>query len=357
MDKNKPDRNLSASTKSNSILVIRLSALGDVAMSVPVLIALRENYPNLEITVLSNVKYEPFFSHIPYVNFHAAKVKTTHKGLFGLFELYREISVYNNNSIADLHNVIRSQIIDLLAAFSGKKIQRIDKGRKQKKDLTKGDQEELPQLKSTHERYVEVFSELGYNFSLFPTHVLLRRKISPKILVKLGQEPKKWIGIAPFAAHMGKMYPLDLMEKVVADLASNEKYKVILFGGGKKEVDILNNLASKYRGVINLAGQCSFEDELSVISNLDIMLSMDSGNGHLAAMFGIPVVTLWGVTHPALGFKPFMQPDKNQLLSDRVQFPLIPTSVYGNKVPDGYENVMRTISPQRVINRINEILG
>ena len=345
------------SRNSESIVVIRLSALGDVAMTVPVLIALREKYPSLEITMISNSRYAPFFSHISNINFHAAKVKDQHKGLFGLFELYREIDAYKYSAIADLHNVIRSQVIDLLASVAGRKIVRIDKGRKEKKALTSEQPEKLPQLKSTHERYVDVFSRLGYDFNLFPTHVLAKQRISAIIREKLGHEPKKWIGIAPFAAHEGKMYPIDLMEEVIKDLSANEKLKVILFGGGKKEVEVLNNLASKYRRVFNLAGQCSFEDELSVISNLDLMLSMDSGNGHLAAMYGIPVITLWGVTHPALGFKPFMQPNKNQLLSDRVQFPLIPTSVYGNKVPEGYEEVMRTISPQRVVKRINEILA
>ncbi|MEH6408729.1 MAG: glycosyltransferase family 9 protein, partial [Leeuwenhoekiella sp.] len=124
----------------------------------------------------------------------------------------------------------------------------------------------------------------------------------------------------------------------------------------KKEVAILNNLASKYKSAINMAGRYSFEDELSVISRLDAMLAMDSGNGHMAAMFGVPVVTLWGVTHPSLGFKPFLQPEENQLTSDRQQFPLIPTSVYGKKVPPGYENAMRTISPKKIVNRIKQIL-
>ena len=62
---------------------------------------------------------------------------------------------------------------------------------------------------------------------------------------------------------------------------------------------------------------------------------MDSGNGHLAAMYGIPVITVWGVTHPYAGFAPFLQPEENSITADREQFPLIPTSVYGNKVWGG----------------------
>jgi ADP-heptose:LPS heptosyltransferase len=84
---------------------------------------------------------------------------------------------------------------------------------------------------------------------------------------------------------------------------------------------------------------------------------MDSGNGHLAAMYGIPVVTLWGVTHPFTGFTPFNQPPENQITSDRKQYPLLPTSVYGNKYPDGYEEVMKTISPSTILASIQRILN
>ena len=101
----------------------------------------------------------------------------------------------------------------------------------------------------------------------------------------------------------------------------------------------------------------SLSEELELISNLDLMVSMDSGNGHMAAMYGVPVITLWGVTHPYAGFAPFNQPESHSLTSDRESFPMIPTSVYGNKVPGGYENVMRTIPPTRVYERILQVLG
>ena len=84
---------------------------------------------------------------------------------------------------------------------------------------------------------------------------------------------------------------------------------------------------------------------------------MDSANGHLAANYGVPVITLWGVTHPYAGFYPFQQPETNWLLSDRGKYPLIPTSVYGNKVPKGYENVMNTISETDVLLKIEEVLS
>ena len=86
------------------------------------------------------------------------------------------------------------------------------------------------------------------------------------------------------------------------------------------------------------------------------MLSMDSGNAHIAAMLGVKVITLWGATHPFAGFKPFNQPDDFCITSDREQFPFLPTSVYGNKKVEGYENAMRSILPETVVSKINSVL-
>ena len=146
------------------------------------------------------------------------------------------------------------------------------------------------------------------------------------------------------------------MQKVIDELTINTKNKIFLFGGGTKEIEILNQLANGKENVINLAGKIPFQEELHFISNLDVMLSMDSGNAHIAAMLGVNVITLWGATHPFAGFAPFNQPLENCLTSDRNQYPLLPTSVYGNKKVEGYEEVMRTISSAMVVEKIQNSL-
>lgn len=95
------------------------------------------------------------------------------------------------------------------------------------------------------------------------------------------------------------------MIEVIETLDKEDRYEIFLFGGGKREMDILNNIESKYKNVTNIVGKLSFEDELKLIGNLDAMVSMDSGNAHLAAMYGVPTITLWGVTHPFTGFYAF----------------------------------------------------
>ena len=342
--------------KSAHILVIRLSAMGDVAMMVPLFQALFAKYPLLKITVLTRKHFAPIFSQLEQVDVHIANVKGEHKGFPGLWRLYKELTKLNIDAVADLHNVLRSNVLKKYFSLTRIPFVQIDKGRKEKKALTRARNKEFKQLKTTHERYAEVFETLGFPVNPSDCKPLVRQPLPEKSLQLVVQDTKKWIGIAPFAAHSGKMYPMNLIQKVIEELSNTDKYKILLFGGGEAEKNKLEQISKTFTNTLNLVGKVSLEEELIIISNLDIMLSMDSGNAHLAANYGIPVVTLWGVTHPYAGFYPFNQPMENALISDRERFPLIPTSVYGNKIPAGYEKVMESISPENVVNKMLQIL-
>ena len=329
--------------------------MGDVAMTVPVLRVLAQTYPELKITVLSRPFFKPFFEEIPNLDFLEADVYGEHKR-FGLIKLANEAKDLGIDAVADLHNVIRSKIITKYLKIKGLETATIDKGRAEKKALIAARGKNISQLKSTHQRYADVFEKLGFPIDLNQFTVPPQKRLTPKLNGLIGVEPKKIIGIAPFAAHQSKMYPLSLMAEVIRELDETDKYRIFLFGGGKKEIKQLQQLEHPFANVTNVAGKLSFEEELALISNLDLMLSMDSGNGHLAAMYGVPVITLWGVTHPFAGFVPFKQPESNQLVADREKFPMIPTSIYGNKFPTGYEEVMKTIAPETVVNKVRELL-
>jgi ADP-heptose:LPS heptosyltransferase len=332
------------------ILVIRLSAMGDVAMTIPVLRAFSNQYPEVKITVLTREFFTPFFRDIKNVTVFPADLKGKHKGVFGLYKLSKELKKLDIDAVADLHNVLRTNILKVF--FFGKSFVQIDKGRAEKKALVSG--QNFQQLKTTHERYAEVFKALGFPLDLTNPKFPKPATLSSKTLDIVGKSSKKWIGIAPFAAHESKMYPFDLMEQVVESLPKT--HNILLFGGGKKEIEILDRFQNNYKNVINLAGKLSLNEELDVISNLDVMLSMDSGNGHMAAMLGVKVITIWGVTHPFAGFAPFNQPEGFALLSNREQFSLIPTSIYGNTFPGDYEEASRSIAPETVVEKINQIL-
>lgn len=336
--------------KPKHILVIRFSAMGDVAMMVPVLRIFANQNPDVKITVVTRAFFKPLFNGIPNVRVYTADLKGTHKGIIGLYKLSRALRKIGFDAVGDLHNVLRTKILKVF--FTGKKVVQIDKGRKEKKDLVSG--KSVRQLKTTHQRYADVFRNLGFELDLSSPLFSERFELSEELRRLLAKSNTPVIGIAPFAAHSSKMYPLHLMEKVISDL--NKSFRILLFGGGKEETSLLNNMASKYENVDSVAGTLSFDDELKLISNLDVMLSMDSGNAHLAAMFGIKVITIWGVTHPFAGFAPFNQPQDYALVANRDEFPLIPTSIYGNSYPEGYENASGSISVEEIVTKVTTVL-
>jgi ADP-heptose:LPS heptosyltransferase len=348
--------------KIQHIAVMRLSAMGDVAMTVPVVRAFVNQNPEIKITVISRPFFKPFFEGIPNVSFFAFDEKKRHKGFIGLMRLFQDLKGLHIDAFADLHNVLRSKIVRTLFALSGIKTAFVDKARAEKKALTRAENKIFQPLPTMFERHAKVFEELGFTVDLSHPRFPEKANLSDDVLKKLYKKNEIpsfdgiKIGIAPFAQYDSKVYPLDLMQEVIHQLAENSSYKILLFGGGKKEIELLDSLSKDKENVIVVAGKLEFKKELQLISNLDLMLSMDSGNAHIAAMLGVKVITLWGATHPFTGFSPFNQPLENALVSDRNLFPKLPTSVYGNKMVEGYEEVMRTISVQSVIDKINSIV-
>jgi ADP-heptose:LPS heptosyltransferase len=259
------------------------------------------------------------------------------------------------DAIADLHSVLRTRILRLYLSFSGIPFRRLDKARAEKRALTRPSGKRWKPLMPTWRRYAAVFENLGMPLKPEPTDVLPKAAV-PKVFEALLKTGTK-IGLAPFAAHAGKCYPEASMQEVIRLLQAHDGVHIYLFGGGKQEVETLKGWEQEYSNCISVAGYANLDAELDLISNLDLMVSMDSGNGHLAAMFGVPVLTLWGVTHPYAGFAPYGQTVEGSLTADRTEFPEIPTSIYGNKVPAGYEKAMESIAPEAVCARILQMAG
>lgn len=337
------------------ILVIRLSAMGDVAMSVPILRAFTQQNPTIHITVLSRASFKPLFENIKNVDFYAANVKGNHKGIFGLYRLANELKQLKVDYIADIHNVLRSKILRLFFPLTKLKISVIDKGRTEKKALTRPRNKIFKQLKTSQERYADVFRKLGFKVDLSNPKFPPKPDLFIEVQKIVSHDQLKLIGIAPFARYKSKMYPLDLIEEVISKLTVSNQFKIFLFGGGEREINILGGLEKKYSNTISVAGNFNLSSELNLIANLDCMVSMDSANAHLAAMQDVKTITLWGVTHPFAGFAPFNQPKSNMILPDLKKYPKIPCSIYGNKVCSGYHNVMRSISSDKVVKKIISI--
>lgn len=341
-----------------NILVIRLSALGDVAMAAPVLSALRHQYPSTRVTLLSKRFHKPLFEGIEGFTFVEADINGEHRGIVGIYRLSRLLLDYRFDYVLDIHDVLRSRALtSLLRLWRWNiAIARIHKGRNEKKKLV-SDPHFFEPLKHTIERYTEVFSKAGFG------SLILGEKASrlpkPRWAEKeniLWDDRNKNIGLAPFAAHTSKAMPMDMTATLISHLDKIPNTRVWLFGG-EEEAKRLEELSSQFDNCTSMAGRMCFRDELSYIARLDIMISVDSSNGHLAAMYGVPVMTIWANTHPYAGFAPYGQPAENQFIPDLARYPLVPTSVYGNKLPSGYEEVIRSVNMGALLARVSKVVS
>lgn len=337
------------------IAILRFSALGDVAMVVPVLRCLYKQHPEVEVTFITKKFHAPLFEEFPQINLLYFDPKTKHKGIRGLWRLFKEIKKTKPTAIADLHGVLRTSVLQLFFKSQGFLFSKIDKGRTEKRKLTRTENKVFEPLPHSTDRYVEVFKKLGLDLDL-STHEFPQKPALPNSKPAPFQKTeKKWIGIAPFASFDGKVYPMDLMQEVVETL--QKEHQVFLFGAGPKELQQLEAWENTYKNVFTLADHYTFSEELRFIAHLDLMISMDSANAHFAANVNTKVLTLWGITHPYCGFSAWGQPNSNSLLADRKQFPKIPTSIYGNKIPEGYQDAFRSIHPEQVIEKAKELLA
>jgi len=341
----------------SKILIIRFSALGDVAMTIPVIYSLAVAHPLLEITVLSAKWLQPLFDYLPNnVKFAGADLKGKHKGINGLNTLYNELKREKFDYVADFHSVLRSQFLSFRFMLGGIKTAKINKGRDEKRKLTLKNEKQLVPLKSGFSRYHEVLQNLGFSFELHFDSVFTNTKVD--LAQKNDQATLKadfkWIGIAPFAKHKGKIYPLELQEKVIAHFANDHRVKVFIFGGGESENNVVNNWSENYPSIVSMVGKLNMSQELLLMSQLDVMLSMDSANMHLASLVNTKVVSVWGATHPFAGFMGWNQTSDSAI---QVDLTCRPCSIYGNKpCYRGDYACLYQITPTTIIKRIEAIL-
>lgn len=328
----------SMSKKKKRLLVTRFSALGDVAMLAPVLQEFIEQNPNVEVYVASRPKMKAIFDQVEGTHFLSIDLDHQYKGLWGILRLYRYLKTFHFTEYADCHQVLRTQVLGMLFRISGVEVSALNKGRKEKKALISQKNKILQPLRPMTERYADVFRQLGYPLVL--SNTLTER------LPKLSNT----IGIAPFAKYESKTFPLKEMKKIVVALAA-KGYKVYLFGGGKKETQLLHQWEKLHDNIESKASKMSFYEELSLIAQLPLMLSMDSANMHLASLMGTRVISFWGGTHPFAGFLGY-----GQSMDDVVQdesLAIRPTSIFG-KDPRKYKgyNYFVNLSTDDVIKKI-----
>lgn len=343
------------------LLIIRFSALGDVVMTVPVIDSLARQYPGLRITMLSRGFARPFFEHMPpNVGFMEADVNNEYHGVKGLNALYRRLVAKNFTAIADFHGILRSEYLYMRFKIDRYKVARIDKHRSGRRQLVNMSDKKLVQQPTPFRNYADVLERLGYPVkvefkSIFADGGGDMGLLPPEI--NRQKEPgEKWIGIAPFAAHEGKVYPKRLMEQVIVLLKNRyPESRIMLFGGGKAEREVLDDWEMRLPGCVNASAKLgTITKELVLMSHLDLMISMDSANMHMASIVGTPVVSIWGATHPFAGFMGWGQNPDNAV---QIDLHCRPCSIYGNKACiRGDYFCMKNIPPELIVEKAEAVM-
>ena len=306
------------------VLVVRLSALGDVAILEPVLRQRAAANPDVLFLLAAPPRLEPLFRGLENVQYVPTEKKQKPR------ELYGQLSALKPDLVADVHHVLRTIGMDWLFRLHGVHVCRI------RKHCGRG--------KAMWQRYDRVFEHCGLKGSV---------AMGDYWKVNLSNERPRVVGVAPFAQHLGKIWPLEKMEQLVAML-SERGYRVQLFGSAA-EASLLDAWAGKYEGVESLAGKYGFEEELERIAELDVMVSMDSANMHFASCKGVPVVSIWGATHPCRGFYGWRQ---DPAWAVQKEMECRPCSRYGNKpCRFGDYPCLKGVEPIEVIERIERVLS
>ena len=329
--------------------------MGDVALTVPVLKAMRERYPETELVLVTRASFKAFFTSVSGLDLFHPDLKKRHKGLPGIVRLFKDLNrQYEIDYIIDLHDVLRSKILRFFFRLTGVPVAVIDKGRKEKKSLITG--KDKKQLKHSVERYSDVFAKAG--FAVKPSKDNL---IVPSSVINLNSslisEMQGFlnIGVAPYAKHKLKMWPEENMTTLLNLISQDYKCRFWLFGG-PEDLEKLKIMQTKVSGSSILAGALSLDEELAFMSRLDLMIAMDSSNMHMAALVGTRVISIWGGTDPLAGFSAWMQPERFSIRIPVEELTCRPCTIYGKGETRNGFACMKMLTPEIVFNRIEKLV-
>jgi len=338
------------------VLIYRFSAMGDVILLLPVIRGLINSNANIEVYLITQKAFFSVFEDIDRLHLIEVDLKGEHRGFDGLFKLYRKVrKEISPDFVFDLHRVLRTYTLNFFFFFSGFKIKRFNKGTFRKYLVIRRKKFEI-NLPNTVERYAEVFRKAGFVMNLHRPPLF---SVKSETFNDLNILTKSIIiGIAPFAKHKQKVWGIQRVEDLILELNRLFELQIIFFGGGHSELQILTVISQKNNNCVVSANHFSFSDEIQIMSKLSMMISMDSANMHLAAMAGVPTISIWGATHPALGFAPYDQPEENTIQYNGELIRCRPCSVYGNKkcIYFGEIRCMNLVSVDQVLRRITQIL-
>lgn len=316
------------------VLLLRLTSLGNVAMTVPVVASLSERYPEHEFIVVAKKPLSAMFFGLPNVRYHEVKSQLGTPG--GLLSLYRELCAYKADVVVDWQNVLVTRVLRYLLRMRGVKTYcyRAHAG------------------VTEFERYQQVLTEAGLRTDSQFTSLAVNEDARAAVLERFGAVQGQWIGIAPFAKSKSNMLPYHTTKELIQRYSSQPDTRVYLFGAGRIESEMLRQWASIFPNVVSVAGLLPLEQELELMRMLRVMICMDSANQHLSSLVGLRAVSIWCATHPKLGFYGWKQNPNDRLETEHLK--CRPCTVHGTNTCKLGNFACRNISAETIVNKVQE---
>ncbi len=335
-------------------LLARLSAMGDVAMLLPVVYAVARANPQHEFTLLTQPLFTTLMVNPPdNLEAMAIDIRREERGFVGLMRYADRIKRERFDAFIDLHDVLRTKALRWRELLSGGRVYHLRKPRRERSSLLRPPGHKvLRPLPGMISIYSDTLRRAGLDVpsAILPIEPSPADPLVTALLEKA--KGKALVGIAPFASTESKTYALELMEQVVHRLAREGGCHVFLFGGRGEEARILEDWSMQQQGITSVAGTLDLSDELTLISRLACMVSMDSANMHLASAVGTPVVSLWCATHPYAGFLGLGQ-SLDDCLQDE-ELDCRPCTIFGKmrSCVHGSMPCRSSVPPERIVERV-----
>ena len=337
------------------VLITCFSSISNVAAIVPQLYGLVNDYPQHEFVMLSRSFLKPLFDKLPRVTFVGADIRGEHKTIVGVYRLFKQLKAMRLDVVLDMQRSWRTRLITRLFALLGTKTLQIGFARSEQKHLIKRGANKYHPIPTIFDRQARLYAKIGLKVN-DDFHKLYEPNMEQVAKIKelYGEKCGHWIGIAPFSIARGKTLPLRKMKNVIAHFDKQPNTKIFLFGAGEMENELLSDWQSLYNNVYAVHTNLKLDDELILMNFLDVMLCMDSANMHLASLMAVPVVSVWGATHPYSGFLGWKQSMDNCV---GVDFSCRPCTAHSDKkCKYGDYRCLESLHSSKIIEVINQCI-
>ena len=348
-------------SEDNNYLVIRLSSIGDIVLTSPLVRCLKHKNKNINIDFLVSEQFKEVVENNPYID----NLILYNKSLSPLQNNSIKKNINKKYKIIDLQNNIRSKIFSNGLFLNSKDIVRFHKHRLAKLSLVylKKEWTKLTPIPLRYIKTAEIFniSYDGRGLEFWLPNEKCLNYYPPENRLNTTKIEK--IAIAPGANHFTKRWcPEYFAELIILLHGKYNKYNTqfVLVGGEadniicNKIIELVNVKNREKISIKNFANQKSLVESAKLIDTSDLVITNDTGIMHIAAARRVPVAAIFGSTVPEFGFAPFGAP--NSIIS--MNLPCRPCSHIGrSKCPKKHFDCMKKLYPEIVFKNITNFIN